>query len=59
MTIKWIKTLNRDPVSPKQRHDMQKQEAWRESINANIVFSVAQKLQDTKLFIPLVKLTVS
>ena len=35
--MKWIKTMNRDRISPKKEHDMQIQGARRKSINANNV----------------------
>lgn len=49
--MKWIKTMNRDPISPQQEHDTQIHGAGRKSINANGVLDAPRWLQDTRNFI--------
>lgn len=50
LQMKWIKTMNRDPISPKQQHDTQIHSARRKSINANGVLDALRWLQDTRNF---------
>lgn len=49
--MKWIKAMNRDPISPEQERDTQRDGAGRKSINANGVLDALRWLQDKGNFI--------